>query len=307
MSIAPMGALPARFRRPRVLILGLGDVGERVAQLIKRRAHVVSTTSNPGRFGELRAAGLTPALVNLDHERALDRWSGWAQRVLHTIPPNADGDADDRTRRVVKSLRLRSRVRQGVYVSTTGVYGDRRGAWVSESDPLQATTPRAQRRVDAERQWRNAMQPWTILRAPGIYAFDREGGNPLERLRRGMPVLTSADDVYTNRIHSLDLARACVLALWSRAPYRAIHLSDQSDAKLGDYFVALAQAAGMPPPQRVSMAQAQETLSPMTLSFWRESRRLRTTRMETELKLRLKYPTVFQALDEKKPALSAGF
>ena len=307
MSLTPMGALPARFRRTRVLILGCGDVGGRVADLIKKRVRVVATTSNPGRIGELRAAGLTPALVNLDQAHDLSRWSGWTQRVLHTIPPNADGHLDERTRRAVRSLRLRGRVSQGVYVSTTGVYGDRQGAWVRESDALRATTPRAQRRVDAEAQWRAFIPPWTIIRAPGIYALDREGGNPLERLNRGTPVLAEADDVYTNRIHSLDLARACVLALWSRVPYRAVHVCDQSSAKLGDYFVAVAEAAGLPPPQRISLAQAKETLSPMALSFWRESRRLRATRMEQELKLKLKYPSVFHALAEKKPATSAGF
>ncbi len=297
--MTPIGALPARFRRTRVLILGHGDVGSRVAALIKKRARVVATTSNPDRFHELRAAGLTPAWVNLDLPQALNRWSGWAQRVLHTVPPASSGDQDERTRRAVNSMRLRGRARQAVYVSTTGVYGDRRGAWVSETDALQPTTLRARRRVDAERRWRAFMHPWTILRAPGIYALDREGGNPIERIQRGLPVPTAADDVYTSRIHSHDLARACMLALWSRSPYRVIHLADQSGAKLGEYFVALAHAVGLTPPDQITFSEAESRLSPMALSFWLESRRLRTSRMENELKLRLTYPTVFDALAKK--------
>ena len=59
MSMTPMGALPARFRRTRVLILGHGDVGGRVAALLNKGARVVATTSNPARLSELRAAGLS--------------------------------------------------------------------------------------------------------------------------------------------------------------------------------------------------------------------------------------------------------
>ncbi len=294
-----MGALPARFRRTRVLILGHGDVGGRVAALLNKGARVVATTSNPARLSELRAAGLTPARVNLDLPHELNRWAGWAQRVLHTVPPQSTGAQDERTRRAVRSLRLRGQLRQAVYVSTTGVYGDRQGAWVSETDGLRPTTPRAQRRVDAEGYWRAFMHPWTILRAPGIYALDRAGGDPLDRIQRGVPVPAPADDVYTNRIHSQDLARACVLSLWSRAPYRAIHLADHSQTKLGEFFTALAQATGLRLPDQITMAQAQERLSPMALSFWGESRRLRTTRMSKELRLQLMYPTVFDALDKK--------
>ena len=54
----------------------------------------------------------------------------------------------------------------------------------------------------------------TILRIPGIYAMDREGGDPRDRVRRGSPLLQPSDDVYTNHIHADDLARACIAALW---------------------------------------------------------------------------------------------
>lgn len=299
MSMNPLGALPARFRRPRILILGCGHVGERIGQLLRSKAHVVATTTTTDKVASLRQMGLVPAVVDLDCPRSASRWSGWAQRVVHAVPPNASGSVDTRTQRAVQSLSLRGKLRAAVYISTTGVYGNRQGAWVRESQGLSPHTARAIRRADAERRWREHMPRWTVLRAPGIYSLDRSEGNPLERLRRGAPTLLPECDVYTNRIHAQDLARGCCLAIWGRAPYRAIHLADESNSKSGDYLEAIAQAVGLPVPERITLEQARERLTPMTLSFLTESRRLITDRQAKDLKLHLHYPTVFEALAKK--------
>ena len=76
----------------------------------------------------------------------------------------------------------------------------------------------------------------SVLRIPGIYAPDRPGGTPQERLRRGTPVLRAEDDVYTNHIHADDLARACVLALWRGKPQRNLNVVDDTQLKMGDYL-----------------------------------------------------------------------
>ena len=131
----------------------------------------------------------------------------------------------------------------------------------------------------------------SILRVPGIYALDREGGDPRERVRRGTPVLAAADDVYTNHIHADDLARACVAALVRGAPQRIYHVSDDSEMKMGDHFDAVADAFGLPRPPRLTRDEAARSLSPMQMSFLAESRRLDNRRLRTELRLRLRYPT----------------
>ena len=155
------------------------------------------------------------------------------------------------------------------------------------------------RRVDAERLVRFAGRSGlraSILRVPGIYAPNREGGTPEARLRRGTPVLVPADDVYTNHIHADDLARACVAALWRGAPQRVYHASDDSDLKMGDYFDLAADLYGLPRPPRITRAQAQTDIAPMLLSFMSESRRMDNTRLHRELRVRLRYPTVVQGL-----------
>ena len=136
----------------------------------------------------------------------------------------------------------------------------------------------------------------TVLRIPGIYASNRPGGHPRERLARGTPVLAAADDVYTNHIHADDLARACVAALFRGMPQRVVHACDDSDLLMGDYFDMAAEMSGLPRPPRITREQAREQLSPMLLSFMSESRRLMNQRLKDELRLRLRYPTVHEGL-----------
>ena len=151
-----LGALPARFRRERVLIVGCGDVGQRVAGVLGagQRLTVRALTSSGDRRAELRACGITPLLGNLDDARSLARLAGLATRVLHLAPPpsgeSPHDHRDPRTRALVRALVRRSLPGTLVYGSTSGVYGDQQGRWVSEATPVQPPTPRAGRRVDAE-------------------------------------------------------------------------------------------------------------------------------------------------------------
>lgn len=301
-----LGALPARFRRERILIVGCGDVGQRAARVLGggARARILALTSSPERCASLRAQGITPLLGNLDHAASLQRLSGLATRVLHLAPPPtnelADWRLDPRTRALVHALAQRSLPVALVYGSTSGVYGDRQGAWVGEATPAQPRTPRAWRRVDAEAavHWlgRATGVRTSVLRIPGIYAPDRAGGTPRERLLRGTPVLHAGEDVYTNHIHAHDLARACVLALWRGKPQRNVNVVDDTELKMGDYFDLAADLYGLPRPPRIGRDAAGDQISLMLLSFMNESRRLHNQRMKNELRLRLQYPTVAQGL-----------
>jgi nucleoside-diphosphate-sugar epimerase len=300
---SPLGALPSRFRQPRLLIVGCGDVGLRVARALPRAVRILALTSSPERAPMLRAAGITPLLGNLDDAASLARLAGLATRVLHLAPPPTDNQAqwwrDPRTQRLVQTLRRRSLPTSLVYGSTSGVYGDCGGDWVSESRPVAPHTPRAQRRVDAEQSVRllgRAGVRTSILRIPGIYARDRDGGTPRTRLGKGTPVLHAQDDVYTNHIHANDLARACIAALWRGKPQRAVNVSDDSQLKMGDYFDQAADLYGLPRPPRVARSTAQDQLPLMLLSFMSESRRLVNTRMRTELRVTLRYPTTLDGL-----------
>jgi nucleoside-diphosphate-sugar epimerase len=294
--------LPARFRRPRVLIVGCGDVGLRAARALGSKAQLLALTSSPGRLGELREHGIRPLRGNLDRPSSLRRLAGLATHVLHLAPPPADGAGDPRTRVLMQALRRRALPNALVYGSTSGVYGDCGGQWVSETRAVNARTPRGQRRVDAEQGirflGRSAGVRACILRIPGIYAPDREGGTPHERLRKGTPVLQAGDDVHTNHIHADDLARACIAALWRGLAQRVYNVNDDTALKMGDYFDLAADLYGLPRPPRVSRQEAAEKLSPMQLSFMGESRRMDNGRMKKELRVKLRYPTAREGLRE---------
>lgn len=292
--------MPARFRRERVLIVGCGDVGLRVAEQLRSKVRLMALTSSPDRCAALRVRGVTPLLGNLDMPHTLGRLSALATRVLHLAPPASEGHEDTRTRALVRALRLRTLPNALVYGSTSGVYGDCCGAVVAETRAIHPATSRAQRRVYAEDAVRYLGRATgvrvSILRIPGIYAADRDGGTPRARLEKGAPVLQREDDVYTNHIHANDLARACHLALWRSKPQRIYNVSDDSDLKMGDYFDLAAKLFGLPVPPRLTRSQAAEVLSPMQLSFMGESRRLDNTRMKRELRVRLQHPTVHSGL-----------
>jgi len=301
----PLGALPARFRRERLLVVGCGDVGQRVVRLLGQRMQVLALTSSPGRVPALRGLGARPLVGNLDELATLRRLSGVATRVLHLAPPPGEGAGGDgwwrdpRTVALARALRLRSLPASLVYASTSGVYGDCQGALVPETRPVAPATPRAQRRVNAERAVRHlgrAGVRTSILRIPGIYAPDREGGTPEARLRRGTPVLAPEDDVFTNHIHADDLARACLAALWRGRPQRAYNVCDATRMKMGDYFDLAADLYGLPRPPRVARNEAAQKLSLALLSFMSESRQLDNRRLLQELGLRLRYPTVGEGL-----------
>ena len=295
------GALPARFRRERFLIIGCGDVGLRVVAAQPGGVRLLALTSSAQRVAELRSYGVTPLLGNLDHPETLRRLAGLATRVLHLAPPPGTGSGDPRTLALLRALRLGTPPRALVYASTSGVYGDCQGQITTETRAPYACTARALRRINAEMSVRSYGQangvPCSILRIPGIYAPNRSGGTPRERLSKGTAVLEPQDDVYTNHIHADDLARACALALWRGKPQRVYNVNDDTCLKMGDYFDFAADLYGLPRPPRLPRSVAQARLAPMLLSFMSESRRMDNTRLKKELRLRLNFQTVVEGLN----------
>ena len=303
--------LPRRLRRPRLLIVGCGDVGQRIAGLLGSRWRVFGTARSKATADELRRLGIQPVTADLDHRRTLARAAGLAHWTLYLAPPPNTGAADPRLGHWLTAHGAAQAKRAGtskpsprlVYMSTTGVYGDRAGGWVRETTPVQPTTPRAKRRVDAEQQIRQAIKRGrpggrpgrrpslqaSILRVPGIYAAERL---PEERLRNGLPVAEGTGDGYTNHIHADDLARLTVLGLMRMRSGRVFNTVDQSDLTTGQWLDLVANTLGLPPPPRVPKAELAQYLTPMMLSFLSESRRIDGRRALRELRASLRWPTV---------------
>lgn len=278
-----------------LLIVGLGDVARRALPALLDR-YAVTALVRPERVAAMPPTpGLALFPADLDDPASLASLPP-ARDVAHFAPPPRSGTTDTRTRALLQALSVRPPERI-VYVSTSGVYGDCGGARIDESQPVNPQSDRARRRVDAEAALfdfgRRHGTRIAALRTPGIYAADRL---PVERLRRGTPVLRPEDDVYTNHIHADDLAAIVVAALDRRDTEGVFNAVDDSELTMGAWFDLVADRAGLPHPPRITRDEAHSRIPPPLLSFMSESRRLLNTKMKAELGVMLRHPTVFDGV-----------
>jgi hypothetical protein len=305
--------LPRPFRQQRIGLIGFGDVARRL--LFQR---IAGGSSHGPRFIAIsRSAGqgLSPKdrqhatesgvhflRLDLDCPRAQERISRLFDRCLILMPPAEQGLRDGRVARLAQALRRQSPTPRGVYISTTGVYGNYDGAIVTETAACLTRQPRSLRRLHAEQVLRRQLG-FHVLRVPGIYAHDRL---PIARLRQGAPALVASDDVFTNHIHADDLARIAWAALFKGRTKRLTNTVDASRLKMADYFDLIADAFKLPRPARVSKTElktqaASGHVSEMMLGFLSESRLVRSVRVEKELRISLRFPTIQDTLADLKP------
>ena len=267
----------------RVLVLGGGYSGGHVARLLRALGTTVRCSRRhiDGSEADLifdSATGQIPTADDLDG----------ITHVLSTIPPTTEGQ-DPVLTHLGSQLRERPLIWVG-YLSTTGVYGDRRGEWVSEEDPADPGQPRSERRHACEQAWLDSGLPVQILRLPGIYGPGRSVLNSLQagKARR----ILKADQVFC-RIHVDDIAGAC-LHLMHRAadgPGPAIvNVSDDCPAAPQDLLLYGADLLKCELPEEEPFDVASRSMSAMARSFWSENRRVRNTLLCRQLGYSLLHP-----------------
>lgn len=256
----------------QVVVIGAGYTGRRVISLLPE-----GVATGTGRQA-LDLDDAHPAKPDLPNHYAL----------LYTVAPRDDAEGDPRLAKLLSLLApVPARI---VYLSTTGIYGDRNGRRVSEADAPAPETDRARRRLAAESllaNWcKDTGAEWVVLRVPGIYGPKRLG---LERIRAGLPVIAEQEAGPGNRIHVDDLARCCARALAQDAPTGIFNVGD-GDHRSGTWFAqTVARLAGCAPLPEISRESALETFSEMRLSFLRETRIVDTGKMRRELALTPRY------------------
>jgi len=212
-----------------------------------------------------------------------DRYS-----VLYTVAPSPDFESDVRLQRLLAALTTTPE--RFVYISTTGVYGNRDGDRVYETTPPDPKTGRAKLRIAAEQ----LLQSWAdehhvnvvILRVPGIYGPQRLG---IQRIRDGMPAIVELEANPGNRIHVDDLVACCIAALSSEVPSGIYNVGDGNFRSPTWFSSEVARQCSLDAPPTVDMATAEREFSPMRLSFLRESRRADTTKMREVLGVTPRY------------------
>ena len=226
--------------------------------------------------------------LDLDRDGALRISLPEHYAVIYSVPPADDQPGDPRLGRFLEMLpHPPARI---VYLSTTGVYGNRDGERVDELSKPRAESARAERRLAAEQmlaEWCTGRDTTVVvLRVPGIYGPGRLG---TDRIQAAMPVLEEQDANPGNRIHVDDLATCCIAALSPDVPDGIYNVGD-GDHRSGTWFTnEVARQAGLAPPPTIRFREARETFSPMRLSFLRESRVVDTTKMRKVLGVTPKY------------------
>ncbi len=281
-----------------VLIIGCGDIGVRVARLVQQVGGTVSGLARSDRGAErLRALGIKPVMANLDDPSSLAGLPVAGQLVFYFAPPPGGGPLDSRMRNFCQAVGSGQLPEKVVAISTSGVYGDCGGAWVTEETPINPQTSRAQRRADAEatlQEWgRDHGVPIVILRVTGIYG---PGRLPLARVKQGHAVLCEAESPPTNRIHADDLARVCIRAAEKAVDGDIFNVSDGQPGTMTQYFNAITDLLNLPRLPQVTMPEAKQVMNPMMLSYLTETRRMGNRRMVEELGVPLLYPDLESGL-----------
>jgi NAD dependent epimerase/dehydratase family enzyme len=213
--------------------------------------------------------------------------------VLVSIPPDLEGDAV--LRHFAEDLATLPDLTWIGYLSTIGVYGDCKGAWVDEAAPVSPTSERSLRRAQAERAWmefgEEAGRRVDIFRLAGIYG---PGRSVIDNLHKGTARRIVKPGQVFNRIHVDDIARVLSAAVDAQTEHRVFNVSDDEPAPPEDVVAYAAELLGLPVPPAVPFAEA--GLTGLAASFWGESKRVRNGRIRGDLGVDLVYPTYREGL-----------
>jgi nucleoside-diphosphate-sugar epimerase len=277
----------------RLFLFGYGFTGRALARRLGAEGwSVAATYRDPTTRDAIAADGATP--LDLADRDAITEVLGETTALLVTAPPGPQGCPGLNS--LVGPLAEAGAFPDWTgYLSTTGVYGDRRGGWVTEQSRLAAQSVEAARRVGAERDWlevgRGMGLTVTLFRLPGIYG---PGRSALDRLREGRAQRIAAPGQVFSRIHVDDLAAGLAASIARPRAGAAYNLCDDEPAPNSDVIAYAAGLLGIEPPPEIPLADA--AISPAGLRFYAESKRVSNARAKAELGWRPAFPTYREGL-----------
>jgi nucleoside-diphosphate-sugar epimerase len=277
----------------RLFLFGYGFSGQALARRLRPKGwEIVATFRDPEAAARIAADGAQP--VDLSDRAALVRALAATQALLVTSPPGPDGCPG--LNALVGPLAEAAAFPDWTgYLSTTGVYGDRGGGWVTEHSRLAAQSVEGARRVGAERDWfevgRGMGLTVTAFRLPGIYG---PGRSAFDRLREGRARRIVAEGQVFSRIHVADLAAGLEASITRPRASAAYNLCDDEPAANSDLIAYAAELLGIEPPPEVKLEDA--NLSTAAMRFYAESKRVSNALAKAELGWRPMYPTYREGL-----------
>lgn len=282
----------------KILVVGCGDIGKRVAQQHLKRGDLVWALSHRSDSQkQLNTMGIKSIAANLDDSHSLSLLDSTFDAIYYFAPPPSSGTVDTRMTNFLEGYLKNHICKRILYISTTGVYGDHNNQWIDESTALAPNADRSFRRLDAERQ----IQAFAILhefdyiifRVAGIYSLEKL---PLDRLRNGFKILDPKLASASNRIHADDLCVACVNAMDKALSGEVFNVADGNPSTMSDYFIKIAHIFELPTPTLVDWEYAEKHFSAGMMSYLNESKKISNKKLIENLDFTLSYPTLDKGL-----------
>jgi nucleoside-diphosphate-sugar epimerase len=288
------GALQHPARGNRLFCFGLGYSALTLARrLVGKHWRVAGTCRSAAKAEALHALGIEPFLFDRKAPLA-DAAAALAgtTHLLSSVPPDASGGSggDPVIDLHGNDLARLESVKWTGYLSTTGVYGDRGGDWVTERDALRPIGPRGRARVAAEEAWLGLGRVGHkahVFRLAGIYG---PGRSALDTLREGRAKRVVKQGQVFSRIHVEDIASVLEASIARPDAGAVYNVCDDEPAPPQDVIAYAAALLGVPAPPEVPYEEAAKSMSEMARSFYAESKRVSNRRIKDELGVALAYP-----------------
>ncbi len=253
--------------KKKFLILGSGFSGSFFAKTIRKLGCTALTSS--------RSENKDPNSFVFNSENRIvtnEKIFDGVTHILSCIPPDKNGN-DPVLRSLKNKLRSLSLEWAG-YLSTTGVYGDTKGDWVSELDPPNPFQNRSQRRLNCEKEWIKSGLPVQIFRLPGIYGPGRSTFEAIKNKK--IRVISKKNQVFS-RIHVADITNAIIFLLQNKDSlkfHQIINIADDEPCSQIEVIQYCYSLLDLKMPKPILFEEAKEELSPIAQSFWMENRRI---------------------------------
>jgi nucleoside-diphosphate-sugar epimerase len=258
----------------RLLIFGLGYTAGRIANAMQAQGWQVRATGSAGDIAFTDRDAVLAAVAEASH-------------VLSSVPPDRASGGDP----VLDAYGAALKGKALFYLSSTGVYGDRAGAWVDEATPTIAQSGEGRRNARAEADLAWLTMGARVFRLPGIYG---PGRSALDRVREGKARRIDLPDQVFSRVHVDDIVSGVVAALVQDAPAGAYNLGDDYPCSGNEVTEHACRLACLPPPPLESLEEA--NLSEMARGFYMENRRVANGKAKRVLGWSPRYPTYVEGL-----------
>lgn len=293
-----------------------GVLGQPTVRLLVARGHQVTALARNEKRAELVSdLGAFPLVGDLfDPNFVRDAIYG-AESIIHlatAFPKRSSPDAkdwllNDRIRREGTQNLLNAAHEQNLHSvvlqSVAYLYGDTRGEWKREDDPLPRKVARDLRstvemEAHALAEYKNHEIPVVILRGALFYAPTAYSTRSmLDAIKhRRLPIIGTGDQ-YWHWVYADDMARACVLAAEHPAPGEIFNVADDWPFHAADGLNYIAAHLNAPAPFKMTVLLARAIVG-SSAAFFAQSARYRTDKIKKMLGWSPKYPTYREGFAE---------